>query len=122
MEAPTLWGLVISGVLAIGSVLGVVLSGVGKKQDQEQQQVSDQFKRLLDEVSYWQRTAQTTREEAEGRWDRQIDRCRRITDKLTAALTSVASQANDPAGRKVADEALADLEAHKYNDHGEARP
>lgn len=122
MDSPGLWGVIISGVLALGSVLGVVLSGIGKKQDQEQQQVTDQFRRMMDEITYWQRTASTTREEWEGRWDRQMDRCRRITDRLTAALNTVASQATNPADREVADEALAEVKAHNYNDHGEARP
>lgn len=122
METPTIWGLVISGVLAVGSILGVILSGVGKKQDQEQQQVSDQFRRLLDEVGYWQGTASRTREEWESRWDRQMQRCRVITDRLTTALAVVSDKLEDPAEKAKAAEALEELRAHNTNDHGGMNP
>lgn len=119
MEAPGLWGIVISGVLAVGSILGVILSGVGKKQDLEQQQVSDQFKRMLDEVNYWQNTAGATRDQWEKRWDRQMGRCRTITDRLVIALTVISAQSNNSADKAKADEALAEIRAHNTSDHGD---
>lgn len=118
MEAPTTWGLVISGVLAIGSVLGVVLSRIGQKQDVEQRQVSDQFERMLNEVTYWRDSATRTREEWEARWDRQINRCRGITDRLAMTL---ALTAKDPAERASVEEVLGELRNHNSTDHRDAR-
>lgn len=115
MEPATLWGLIISGVLAVGSVLGVVLTKVGKKGDQEQAQVTDQFKRMLDEVGYWQNTAVKNREEWETRWDRQMTRCRKITDKLVMFVVTTGKA--DPSVRTEAESLARDLADHNETDH-----
>lgn len=116
MATGSMWGLIISGVLAIGSVLGIILSRMGKKEDVEQQAVSDQFKRMLDEVNYWQASASTTRTEWEARWDRQMDRCRKITDRMAGALQTLLGQLDDE--HKVADHTVQEvIEAVKDHDN-----
>lgn len=120
MESATLWGLIISGTVALGSILGVVLTNVGKKGDQEQQQVTDQFKRMLEEVGYWQDTTSRTRTEWEGRWDRQMDRCRKITDKLVIFIASIAKSSMDPRVRSEAEDLTSAVKTHNESDHDRA--
>lgn len=98
---PGTWGLIISGVLALGTVLGTILSRIGKKGDQELQSITDQFGRMLSENKYLgeQLTAERAgraqdRVESEGRWSRQIDRCRKITDSASRTINRLLS--NEP--------------------------
>lgn len=118
MAAASSWGLIISGVLALGSVLGVILSRVGKREDVEQAQVSDQFRRMLEEVNYWQESNSRTRSEWEQRWDRQVDRCRRITDRLSSTVTNLAGQLSSGQAKEDAADALREVEDHREADHG----
>lgn len=117
MDGVSLWGLVISGTVALGSVLGIVLTNIGKRGDQEQQQVTDQFKRMLDEVGYWQDTTSRTRTEWEGRWDRQMKRCRTITDQLVAFIAAIAHNSLDPLIRAEAEDLTNAVRAHNDGDH-----
>lgn len=59
--SPALAGLFISGLAALGTVLGVLISGVGKRGDRQTQEVNDQFSRQLQEISYWRDVDQHTR-------------------------------------------------------------
>lgn len=110
------WGIIISGVLAAGTILGVVLSGIGKKGDQEQAQVTDQFKRMLEEVNYWQTTTARQRTEWEDRWDRQVKRCRTIIDKLVvyvgAQAAMLSDAQDDPGIQREAQRLLREVEEH----------
>lgn len=108
-----MWGIIISGVLAAGTILGVILSGIGKKGDQEQAQVTDQFKRMLEEVNYWQTTTARQRTEWEDRWDRQIKRCRSIVDKLVVYVGAQAAMlAEIPGAQREAGGLLREVEEH----------
>jgi hypothetical protein len=105
-------------MVALGSVLGVILSRIGKKGDQEQQAVTDQFRRMLEENQYLTTSLTQARADIsqvrqgwEDRWQRQMDRCRTITDTLVNALAT-----NTPA---TTNSALQKLDDHRAHDHDE---
>lgn len=113
---PTIWTVVIAGAGVFGALLGTVLSRIGKKGDQELESIRDQFGRLISEVNYWKETSVTARDQWEARWDRQMTRCRKITDALVGALAPLlrAASAED---RQAAEKALEDLREHNDSDH-----
>jgi hypothetical protein len=60
---PAIAGIVISGLAALGTVIGVFISGVGKRGDRQAQEVNDQFKRQLDEINYLDKSVHAARDE-----------------------------------------------------------
>ena len=61
-----------------------------------------------------ERTAhQESRDRAEARWSRQMERCRVMTDSLVTALSAVRAELSSD----TRDKALRDLEQHRFEDH-----
>lgn len=58
---------------------------------------------------------QETRDREEKRWDRQMKRCRIVTDNLVNALAERWAEK----GQEKRDQALRDLEQHNFEDHTE---
>lgn len=52
----------------------------------------------------------------EARWDRQMARCRKVTDALVRAITALRKLAT-PEARQEADRVLVELEEHRQDDH-----
>jgi hypothetical protein len=113
----SVWTIVIAAATVIGGVVGTVAARMGKKGDQELETVRDQFARLIAEVAYWQNTATDARTEWEGRWDRQMVRCRKVTDALVVAIVRLLRGSTTPEDREVAEKALDDLREHNSSDH-----
>jgi hypothetical protein len=110
------WTLIIAAVVAAGGIIGTITSRIGKRGDQELETVRDQFARLIAEVDYWKATATEGRGEWEGRWDRQMVRCRKVTDALVVALAQLLRGASAE-DREAAERALQDLREHNDADH-----
>jgi hypothetical protein len=113
---PSIWTVIIAAAGVAGGIIGTIASRMGKKGDQELESVRDQFGRLLSEVNYWKESATSTRDEWETRWDRQMVRCRKVTDALVGALARLllGATAED---REIAEKALQDLHEHNDTDH-----
>jgi hypothetical protein len=116
---PTNWGLIISGMTALGAVIGVVMSRIGKKGDQELQSFTDQYERMLGENKYLTEQLKSEREgrasdrtDAEARWTRQMERCRRVTDAASDTITRLlSSRGPDPAAQAALDQIVAHNDA-----------
>lgn len=113
---PSGWTLIIAAVVAVGGIIGTITSRIGKRGDQELETVRDQFARLIAEVDYWKSTATEGRGEWEGRWHRQMARCRNVTDALVVALVQLLPDASTE-DRELAERALQDLREHNDADH-----
>jgi CRISPR/Cas system-associated protein Cas5 (RAMP superfamily) len=69
LDYPAIFGLVIATLSAIGTVLGVVLSGLGKRGDQKVKSAEDEFTRIMDENTYWHNETKAARDK--------LDECER---------------------------------------------
>lgn len=107
-----------AGVGAAVAVLGYILAQYGKRGDQQIQQNKDQFQRLMDEANYWRGQTNDSRTEFEGRWDRQIARCRKVTDQAYATIAELIRFVPDPQ-RRQGDRALEEISEHQTNEHPE---
>ena len=115
---PTLSQIIMGFVGLAVTFLGVVLSQIGKRGDQTIQQNKDQFQRLLEEARYWEGQSKSTRNEWEARWDRQMERCRKITDEAYVKLTELMHYVPLTQRRDTA-HVLDDIEQHRQDDHPE---
>lgn len=98
--------------------LGVVLTRMGSSRDQQIQQTKDQFQRLLDEARYWREVVGDTRDEWESRWERQMNRCRKITDEASNTITDLMRYV-PPRQQAEANTVLDHMVEHRANDHAE---
>jgi hypothetical protein len=57
--------------------------------------------------------------EWEGRWARQMERCRRITDAATDTIANLQKQVINPLARRDATRTLIEIEDHRASDHPE---
>lgn len=113
-------GIGISLLTIAGTVLATVLTRKGKRDD-DRREVRQQWFNEMAEL------AETRREEIErkdaqlaalhaqyeGRFDRQLARCRATTDSLIKAIAELRSSPTGPA----ADRALRQLAEHREDDH-----
>ena len=120
---PTFWGVIISGVVAVGGVFGTILARRGTRGDQELQSFSDQFGRMLEENKYLTSQLGEARSEVtrvrtewEQRWDRQIARCRTVTDQAAAAIARLMGM-HTLEDERDAQQVLRDTAAHIESDH-----
>lgn len=97
-------------------LVGYLLAQRGKKGDQEIQQTKDQFQRMVDEAKYWKGEAGDARSELESFRDRQLRRCRAVTESAYATIAALITQV--PKGQRARGErVMAELEQHQDTDH-----
>jgi hypothetical protein len=65
-EYPAFFGIIVAGLSTLGTVVGVLMTGIGKKGDQKAQAASDEFKRMVEEITYWHTAAIDCRAELAG--------------------------------------------------------
>lgn len=104
--------IIMAAVGAAVAALGYVLAQYGKRGDQQIQQNKDQFQRLMDEANYWRDQTGEARAEFEGRWDRQIARCRKVTDQAYATIAELIRFVPDPQRQK-GDRVLDEIAQHQ---------
>jgi len=122
---PAYWGVIISGIGVVGTVVGIFLARAGKKGDQELQAVGDQFRRLMEENTFLaaqareaRLEARETRTEWEQRWDRQVTRCRKIADSATTVITRLMGP-HTIRDETEAEVTLRDIRLHVAVDHND---
>lgn len=98
-------------------LVGYLLAQRGKKGDQEIQETKDQFQRMVEEAKYWKLETGDARAELEAFRDRQLARCRRVTESAYATISDLIRYVPDEV-RRQADQALEEIEQHKA-DHSE---
>lgn len=108
--------IVMSVVGSAVLLVGYLLAQRGKKGDQEIQETKDQFQRMVDEAKYWREQTSGSRAEFEGRWDRQIARCRRITEQASATIADLMKYVPSNQQRDASD-TLGEIEQHRQDDH-----
>lgn len=128
---PTL-AIVSVSLTAIGlgaTFLATILTRKGKREDQklsERQTAYEELYQLNEargaEIVRLNAAILAIRDEWEARWDRQMVRCRTITEPLVRTIVKL--QAARPFPDPEAAEALTELEHHNEDDHGgrEERP
>lgn len=97
-------------------LVGYLLAQRGKKGDQEIQETKDQFQRMVDEARYWKAEAGDARTELDSFRDRQLTRCRKVTEsayKTIAELIRYVPDEQRTRGR----EALGELTEHQESAH-----
>jgi hypothetical protein len=99
-------------------LIGYLLAQRGKRGDQEIQQTKDQFQRMVDEAKYWKTEAEGARDDLENFRDRQLSRCRKVTESAYATISDLIRFVPDEMRRR-ADHALDEIEQHKATDHSE---
>lgn len=110
--------LIMAAVGAAVTFLGIVLSQIGKRGDQQIQTTKDQFQRLIDEAKYWKDNATEARDELEKFRDRQLLRCRGVTDAAYATISKLIEAANAP-NRAEGQAMQGELEQHRSEEHGD---
>ena len=108
--------LIMTGVGIAVTFLGVVLAQRGKRGDQVIQQNKDQFDRLIEEATYWKGVASDARGDLDSFKDKQLARCRKVTD---AAYQTIADLIRfvPPEQHRRADRTLGEIETHNETDH-----
>lgn len=96
--------------------LGVVLSQIGKRGDQQIQQNKDQFQRLIDEARYWKDNATEARNDLESFRDRQLSRCRKVTDSAATTISKL-MRFVPPDKQREGAHALDEIQSHIETDH-----
>lgn len=115
----------ILGVCAVASgVLGTLLAFRGKNADQKSAARAQSFieleglaKERADEIAALRAENARLRTEYEGRWDRQLARCRSATDSLVGVIAEYGASSSTAVAAAV--EALRGLYAHREDDHNE---
>ena len=105
-----------AAVGAAVTFLGIVLSQIGKKGDQQIQTTKDQFQRLIDEAKYWKDNASDARADLEKFRERQLVRCRGVTDAAYATISKLIEAAKPPE-RAEGQAMMGEIEQHRAEDH-----
>jgi hypothetical protein len=129
---PELTSAALTALGLVGTWFAVGLARKGKREDIRIADANQTFTQL-NELSN-QRLAEITRLAAalsaatlenerlrtawESRWDRQMKRCRQVTDSLVQALNALRKLAG-PNAKEDADEVLRVISAHNQDDHDE---
>lgn len=112
----TLSQIIMAAVTAAITFLGVVLSQIGKRGDQQIQRNEDQFKRLLDETNYWKKNADEARHDLESFRERQSARCRKMTEAAAQTIAEL-MRFVPPAQHRRGDRTLGEIDTHNEMDH-----
>lgn len=107
--------MAVSGIVV--GVVGTISTRIGKKGDQTLQAAKEQFDRMLGEINYYRDALDETRTQWEGRWDRQMARCRKVTDQASVAIARLMNGQHTHRDHEVAEQALRDIEEHVQTDH-----
>lgn len=113
--ASVIIGIVSSLVLLIG----YILTQRGKKGDQAQEAIKSQFDRMLTENRYLAEQLAATRKEWEARWDRQMVRCRKITDTAANTISDLLRFV-PPDKQSKANRTINEIATHVDGDHSDS--
>ena len=116
--SPTTSQLIISAAGILITFVGIMLSRIGKRADEVQSSVTSQFERQMQEIEYLSARLKETREEWEGRWDRQMTRCRIITTSSAQVIVGLQDRLKPGDPNKVlSEQQVLEMQEHLERDH-----
>lgn len=120
---PELTSSALTALAILGTWFGTWLARKGKREDNRIEQNNQSFGQLLSladarlaEIQRLSAELERVRTSWEARWDRQMRRCRKVTDSLADAIRVLQRQIPG-ATQPTAEAALQALEEHELDDH-----